>query len=132
MRKPPSLAHTSGKPLPAAMRIACVELFDGRNLLLRMQACACDMRYASVGAGFSIKEIDLAIVADIGTLNRLPKLIGDAQCRCALPCTALHCTALHCTALHCSAAIMVHWRTPALRPYSTTNWFTSVSSEAML
>ena len=30
---------------------------------------------------FSIKETDLAMVADIGTLQRLPKLIGDQRAR---------------------------------------------------
>jgi len=42
---------------------------------------ACDLRYCSSGASFSIKETDLAMVADIGTLQRLPKLIGDMQSR---------------------------------------------------
>ena len=42
---------------------------------------ACDMRYCTSDSVFSIKETDLAIVADIGTLQRLPKLIGDSQTR---------------------------------------------------
>lgn len=42
---------------------------------------ACDMRYCTSDSSFSIKETDLAIVADIGTLQRLPKLIGDSQTR---------------------------------------------------
>ena len=42
---------------------------------------ACDMRYCTADTTFSIKETDLAIVADIGTLQRLPKLIGDSQTR---------------------------------------------------
>jgi enoyl-CoA hydratase/carnithine racemase len=42
---------------------------------------ACDIRYCTDDATFSIKETDLAIVADIGTLQRLPKLIGDQTCR---------------------------------------------------
>lgn len=36
---------------------------------------ACDMRYSTEDAYFTIKEIDLGIVADIGTLQRLPKII---------------------------------------------------------
>eukprot|EP01041_Mallomonas_annulata_P011420 gene11420-23892_t len=43
--------------------------------------CACDLRYCTVDASFSIKETDLAMVADIGTLQRLPKLIGDQRVR---------------------------------------------------
>lgn len=42
---------------------------------------ACDIRYATQDAQFCIKETDLGMVADIGTLQRLPKLIGDMQCR---------------------------------------------------
>ena len=42
---------------------------------------ACDMRYATKDAMFSVKEIDLAIVADLGTLQRLPGLIGDGLAR---------------------------------------------------
>ena len=37
---------------------------------------ACDMRYSTTDAYFTVKEIDLGMVADIGTLQRLPKLIA--------------------------------------------------------
>lgn len=33
---------------------------------------ACDIVYATKTSKFSIKEIDLSIIADLGTLNRLP------------------------------------------------------------
>lgn len=39
------------------------------------------MRYASADAVFAIKEIDLGMVADVGTLQRLPRLIGDGMAR---------------------------------------------------
>ncbi|MFZ2288512.1 MAG: crotonase/enoyl-CoA hydratase family protein [Halopseudomonas yangmingensis] len=42
---------------------------------------ACDMRYASRDAVFSIKEIDMGMAADVGTLQRLPHLIGDGIMR---------------------------------------------------
>ena len=42
---------------------------------------ACDLRYCTEDAMFCIKETDLGMVADIGTLQRLPKLIGDQQTR---------------------------------------------------
>lgn len=42
---------------------------------------ACDLRYCTDSSTFCIKETDLAMVADIGTLQRLPKLIGDQQTR---------------------------------------------------
>ena len=39
-------------------------------------AVACDVRVCSSDASFCVKEVDLAIVADIGTLQRLPKIVG--------------------------------------------------------
>lgn len=42
---------------------------------------ACDMRYATVDAQFSIKEIDIGMAADVGTLQRMPHLIGDGMLR---------------------------------------------------
>ncbi|CAI5746732.1 unnamed protein product [Peronospora destructor] len=40
---------------------------------------ACDLCYSDMSAIFSVKEVDLAIIADLGTLQRLPKLIGERQ-----------------------------------------------------
>ncbi len=37
---------------------------------------ACDMRYCTEDAYFTIKEIDMGLVADIGTMQRLPKIIA--------------------------------------------------------
>jgi enoyl-CoA hydratase len=62
------------KPVLAAIHGACV------GGALDLVTC-CDMRYASADAIFSIKEIDLAMVADVGTLQRLPHLIGDGLTR---------------------------------------------------
>lgn len=42
---------------------------------------ACDMRYATKDARFSVKEVDLGITADVGTLQRLPHLVGDGIAR---------------------------------------------------
>jgi len=39
-------------------------------------ASACDIRIASSNAKFSIKEVEIGIVADIGSLQRLPSIIG--------------------------------------------------------
>ena len=36
---------------------------------------ACDMRYSTVDAKFSIKEIDMGMAADVGTLQRLPRIM---------------------------------------------------------
>jgi enoyl-CoA hydratase len=62
------------KPVIAAIQGACVG--GGLDLV----AC-CDMRYASADAVFSIKEIDLGMIADVGTLQRLPSLIGQGLTR---------------------------------------------------
>ncbi len=37
--------------------------------------CACDMRYCTTDAYFSVKETQLGMTADLGTLQRLPRLI---------------------------------------------------------
>ena len=36
---------------------------------------ACDMRYCRADAFFVIQEINIGLAADVGTLQRLPKLI---------------------------------------------------------
>ena len=38
-------------------------------------ATACDLRYSCNDAYFTVKEVDLGIVADIGTLQRLPYIV---------------------------------------------------------
>ncbi|HAF55081.1 MAG TPA: crotonase/enoyl-CoA hydratase family protein [Thauera sp.] len=62
------------KPVLAAIHGACVG--GGVDLI----ACA-DMRYCATDASFSVKEIDLGMVADVGSLQRLPRLIGDGMVR---------------------------------------------------
>lgn len=42
---------------------------------------ACDMRYSTIDAQFAIKEIDVGMTADVGTLQRLPHIIGDGMMR---------------------------------------------------
>ena len=42
---------------------------------------ACDMRYCSADARLSISEIDVGMAADVGTLQRLPRIIGDGMMR---------------------------------------------------
>lgn len=62
------------KPVLAAIHNSCIG--GGVDM-----TCCADMRYASEDAFFSIKEIDLGMTADVGTLQRLPKLIPDGVCR---------------------------------------------------
>lgn len=44
-------------------------------------ASACDMRYCTADAFFCIQEINIGLAADVGTLQRLPKLIPDGLMR---------------------------------------------------
>ncbi len=62
------------KPVLAAIHGACVG--GGIDLI----TCA-DMRYCSADAYFTIKEIDIGMTADVGTLQRLPKLVGEGMAR---------------------------------------------------
>ena len=62
------------KPVLAAIHGACV------GGALDLVTC-CDMRYASADAVFSVREIDVGMVADVGTLQRLPRLVGEGMAR---------------------------------------------------
>lgn len=42
---------------------------------------ACDLRYASTEAFFCVAEINLGMTADVGTLQRLPKIVPDGIAR---------------------------------------------------
>ena len=42
---------------------------------------AVDIRYASADAKFSVREVKLAIVADVGSLARLPLILNDGHLR---------------------------------------------------
>ena len=42
---------------------------------------AVDIRYASADAKFSVREVKLAIVADMGSLARLPLILNDGHLR---------------------------------------------------
>ena len=50
---------------------------------------ACDIRYCSAGARFCVKEVDIAIVADMGTLQRLPGIVGQGPALCITGMRAL-------------------------------------------
>ncbi len=42
---------------------------------------ACDLRYASADAFFCVQEVNLGMTADVGTLQRLGRLVGDGFAR---------------------------------------------------
>lgn len=61
-------------PVIAAIQGACIG--GGVDL-----TTACCLRYCSRDAYFSIHEINIGMMADVGTLNRMPKLIPEAVMR---------------------------------------------------
>ncbi len=62
------------KPVIAAVHGHCIG--GGIDLL-----CVCDIRLASRDAVFSVRETRVAIVADLGTLQRLPTIVGQGWAR---------------------------------------------------
>lgn len=62
------------KPVIAAVSGWCVG--GGLDLI-----AAVDIRYASAEATFSLREAKVAIVADVGSLHRLPAIIGEGHLR---------------------------------------------------
>ena len=62
------------KPVIAAINGWCIG--GGLDLI-----SACDIRLASADAKFSLREAKIAIVADIGSLQRLPAIIGQGHTR---------------------------------------------------
>eukprot|EP00761_Pharyngomonas_kirbyi_P013223 gb/GECH01013250.1/.p1 GENE.gb/GECH01013250.1/~~gb/GECH01013250.1/.p1 ORF type:complete len:291 (+),score=78.31 gb/GECH01013250.1/:1-873(+) len=69
-----SVIEKSKKPFLAAIHGQCI---GGAVDLI----CACDLRYCSSDASFCVKEVDLAITADLGTIQRLPSIIGEGRAR---------------------------------------------------
>lgn len=61
-------------PVLAAIHGACV----GAGLDL---AVACDLRFASEDAQFVLKEVDMGLAADVGVLQRLPRIVGEGVAR---------------------------------------------------
>ncbi len=62
------------KPVIAAVHGWCIG--GGVDLIT-----ACDIRLAAANAKFSVREVKLAIVPDVGTLARLPAIVGQGVAR---------------------------------------------------
>ncbi|XP_074990622.1 delta(3,5)-Delta(2,4)-dienoyl-CoA isomerase, mitochondrial [Calonectris borealis] len=65
-----SVLEKCPKPVIAAVHGACVG--GGVDLI-----SACDIRYCTQDAWFQVKEVDIGLAADVGTLQRLPKIVGS-------------------------------------------------------
>ncbi|KAM6153209.1 delta(3,5)-Delta(2,4)-dienoyl-CoA isomerase, mitochondrial [Erethizon dorsatum] len=65
-----SVIEQCPKPVIAAIHGYCVGA--GVDLIT-----ACDIRYCAQDACFQVKEVDVGLAADVGTLQRLPKVIGN-------------------------------------------------------
>uniref|UniRef100_A0A914PIR9 Uncharacterized protein n=1 Tax=Panagrolaimus davidi TaxID=227884 RepID=A0A914PIR9_9BILA len=60
----------NGAPVIATIHKAC---FGGGVDII----AACDIRVAVENTLFSVKEVDIGLAADVGSLNRLPKICGN-------------------------------------------------------
>ncbi|XP_069119265.1 delta(3,5)-Delta(2,4)-dienoyl-CoA isomerase, mitochondrial-like [Argopecten irradians] len=65
-----NLIEKCTKPVIAAIHNACI----GGGIDM---TSACDIRYGTQDSFFQIKEVDIGVVADVGTLQRLPKIVGN-------------------------------------------------------
>lgn len=74
LQSPINKIESCSKPVIAAIQGACV----GAGLDI---VAACDMRFCTIDAFFSIKEIDMGMVADLGSLQRLPKIMPEGIVR---------------------------------------------------
>lgn len=74
LQAPITAIEKCSKPVLAAIHGGCIG--GGVDIIT-----ACDMRYSTEDAYFTVKEIDMGMVADIGTLQRLPKVIAQGIAR---------------------------------------------------
>lgn len=72
MQRAMDAVESCRKPVIAAIHHWCI---GGAVDLI----AACDIRVAAADAKFSIREVKVAIVADMGSLQRLPRIIGEGN-----------------------------------------------------
>ena len=74
LQAPINAIENCSKPVLAAIEGGCIGA--GIDII-----SACDLRFCTENSFFTIKEIDMGMVADLGTLQRLPKIIGQGIAR---------------------------------------------------
>ena len=74
MQRCPTALERCRGPVIAAVHGPCIG--GGIDLIT-----ACDIRFAAADATFSVRETKIAIVADLGTLQRLPRIVGPGVAR---------------------------------------------------
>ncbi|KAJ2844873.1 hypothetical protein GGI22_006739 [Coemansia erecta] len=67
-----SAVEECDKPVVAVVHGGCLGI--GVDL-----TTACDIRMCTEDAYFMVKEVDIGMAADVGTLQRLPKVVGNAS-----------------------------------------------------
>jgi delta(3,5)-delta(2,4)-dienoyl-CoA isomerase len=65
-----SILEELSQPVIAAVHGLCVG--GGIDMIT-----ACDIRVCTADAQFTVKEVDIALAADLGTLQRLPRVVGN-------------------------------------------------------
>jgi enoyl-CoA hydratase/carnithine racemase len=60
--------------------IAVIVVMHGFTIGLGIDlASCCDIRICSSDVKFAVKEVDIGLAADVGTLSRLPKIVGNSS-----------------------------------------------------
>ena len=71
-------SHTYRGSYTKLYLIAVICVMHGYTLGLAMDISTCaDIRICSADTKFAVKEVDIGLAADIGTLTRLPKVVGN-------------------------------------------------------
>ncbi|GMS94033.1 hypothetical protein PENTCL1PPCAC_16208 [Pristionchus entomophagus] len=70
MQFPTNIIEKCCKPVIAAIHSYCVGI--ALDIIT-----ACDVRYCTKDSDFAVKEVAVGLAADVGSLNRLPKIVGN-------------------------------------------------------
>jgi len=74
----PAALRPAETKAPACSAVVCVLHGIAYGLAMDISCCA-DVRICARDTRFSVKEVDIGLAADIGTLARLPKVVGNGS-----------------------------------------------------